>query len=398
MTQAVRYYVSRKNAMTWIAALMSVAAVALQILALCFGEAAQIRTVNIWFQKVLPIAALLLFVMQILIWGDKSLYRTTTPVFWVCVYFGQIALDLHLHGGYALFGYMRYVVVCWILYLGYYLIYRFIMTGRITRPWVFSLITLLPLAALTYDCLLVWNSIELWYLMDKLSNICMVSALFLMTLAMRRFMDGKYHRTWGDRSDGRRVRTINGMSVVANYIMPNRNGASNSIQDTVEITNIERYIHKKRKEGFENFGITHVFLAAYVRCIAKYPGCNRFLSGQRVYQRDDDIQFTMAIKKDMSTEASDTMIKLHLTQTDTSKEVYEKFNKVYEEVKNTPLDSSFDHVASLLASLPGLLLKFVVWFLKVMDYFGKIPKFLLEVSPFHASVIFTSMGSLGIPP
>ena len=398
MTQAVRYYVSRKNAMTWIAALMSVAAVALQILALCFGEAAQIRTVNIWFQKVLPIAALLLFVMQILIWGDKSLYRTTTPVFWVCVYFGQIALDLHLHGGYALFGYMRYVVVCWILYLGYYLIYRFIMTGRITRPWVFSLITLLPLAALTYDCLLVWNSIELWYLMDKLSNICMVCALFLMTLAMRRFMDGKYHRTWGDRSDGRRVRTINGMSVVANYIMPNRNGASNSIQDTVEITNIERYIHKKRKEGFENFGITHVFLAAYVRCIAKYPGCNRFLSGQRVYQRDDDIQFTMAIKKDMSTEASDTMIKLHLTQTDTSKEVYEKFNKVYEEVKNTPLDSSFDHVASLLASLPGLLLKFVVWFLKVMDYFGKIPKFLLEVSPFHASVIFTSMGSLGIPP
>lgn len=398
MTQAVRYYVSRKNAMTWIAALMSVAAVALQILALCFGEAAQIRTVNIWFQKVLPIAALLLFVMQILIWGDKSLYRTTTPVFWVCVYFGQIALDLHLHGGYALFGYMRYVVVCWILYLGYYLIYRFIMTGRITRPWVFSLITLLPLAALTYDCLLVWNSIELWYLMDKLSNICMVCALFLMTLAMRRFMDGKYHRTWGDRSDGRRVRTINGMSVVANYIMPNRNGASNSIQDTVEITNIERYIHRKRKEGFENFGITHVFLAAYVRCIAKYPGCNRFLSGQRVYQRDDDIQFTMAIKKDMSTEASDTMIKLHLTQTDTSKEVYEKFNKVYEEVKNTPLDSSFDHVASLLASLPGLLLKFVVWFLKVMDYFGKIPKFLLEVSPFHASVIFTSMGSLGIPP
>ena len=398
MTQAVRYYVSRKNAMTWIAALMSVAAVALQILALCFGEAVQIRTVNIWFQKVLPIAALLLFVMQILIWGDKSLYRTTTPVFWVCVYFGQIALDLYLHGGYALFGYMRYVVVCWILYLGYYLIYRFIMTGRITRPWVFSLITLLPLTALTYDCLLVWNSIELWYLMDKLSNICMVSALFLLTLAMRRFMDGKYHRTWGDRSDGRRVRTINGMSVVANYIMPNRNGASNSIQDTVEITNIERYIHKKRKEGFENFGITHVFLAAYVRCIAKYPGCNRFLSGQRVYQRDDDIQFTMAIKKDMSTEASDTMIKLHLTQTDTSKEVYEKFNKVYEEVKNTPLNSSFDHVASLLASLPGLLLKFVVWFLKVMDYFGKIPKFLLEVSPFHASVIFTSMGSLGIPP
>ena len=100
----------------------------------------------------------------------------------------------------------------------------------------------------------------------------------------------------------------------------------------------------------------------------------------------------------MSTDAPDTMIKLHLTQTDTSREVYEKFDKVCEEVKNTPLDSSFDNVAGMLASIPGLLLKFVVWLLKVMDYFGLLPRFLLEVSPFHASVIFTSMGSLGIPP
>lgn len=67
-------------------------------------------------------------------------------------------------------------------------------------------------------------------------------------------------------------------------------------------------------------------------------------------------------------------------------------------MKNTPLDSSFDRVAGALASIPGLILKFVVWLLKLLDYFGKLPNFLLEVSPFHASVIFTSMGSLGIPP
>ncbi len=398
MPQPVRYYAGRKNALTWISAFFAAASIVLQILALCFGEAEIITTVNIWFQKVLPMAVCLLFALQVLLCGEKSLYRTTTPVFWACVYFGQVALDLHLRGGNALFGYMRYVVVCWILYFAFYVLYRLFMTGRLEKVGILTLVTLLPLGALTYDFIYECRSISLWYLFGKLSNIAMVSAFFLLTLAMRRFNDGKYHKTWGDRSDGRRLRTINGMSVVANYIMPNRNGASNSIRDTVEITNIERYIHKKRSEGMENFGITHVFLAAYVRCIAKYPGCNRFLSGQRVYQRDDDIQFTMAIKKEMSTEASDTMIKLHLTQTDTSKEVYEKFNKIYEEVKNTPLDSSFDNVAAMLASLPGLLLKFVVWVLKVMDYFGKIPKFLLEVSPFHASVIFTSMGSLGIPP
>ena len=62
------------------------------------------------------------------------------------------------------------------------------------------------------------------------------------------------------------------------------------------------------------------------------------------------------------------------------------------------LDSSFDHVAALLASMPRLLLKFVVWFLKTLDYFGLLPAFLTDLSPFHGTVIFTSMGSLGIPP
>ena len=125
---------------------------------------------------------------------------------------------------------------------------------------------------------------------------------------------------------------------------------------------------------------------------------NRFFSGQRVYQRDDDVQFTMTIKKDMRTDGEETTIKLHLKPTDTTKEVYEKLNALIDEVKNTPLDSTFDHVAALLASMPRLLLKFVVWFLKTLDYFGMLPTFLTDLSPFHGTVIFTSMGSLGIPP
>ena len=48
--------------------------------------------------------------------------------------------------------------------------------------------------------------------------------------------------------------------------------------------------------------------------------------------------------------------------------------------------------------MPRLLLKFVVWFLKTLDYFGLLPTFLTDLSPFHGTVIFTSMGSLGIPP
>ena len=37
-------------------------------------------------------------------------------------------------------------------------------------------------------------------------------------------------------------------------------------------------------------------------------------------------------------------------------------------------------------------------FLRFLDYFGLLPRFLTNLSPFHASFFITSMGSLGIPP
>ena len=45
-----------------------------------------------------------------------------------------------------------------------------------------------------------------------------------------------------------------------------------------------------------------------------------------------------------------------------------------------------------------MVLKFVMWLVRTLDYWGLLPRFLLELSPFHGSVFFTSMGSLGIPP
>jgi len=68
-------------------------------------------------------------------------------------------------------------------------------------------------------------------------------------------------------------------------------------------------------------------------------------------------------------------------------------------VKDTSeLDSNFDKLAALLNLIPGLLLKFTVFLLRFFDYFGALPPELTELSPFHASMFITSMGSLGIPP
>ena len=107
----------------------------------------------------------------------------------------------------------------------------------------------------------------------------------------------------------------------------------------------------------------------------------------------------MTIKKDMSEDAAETCISVVFEPDDTVIDVYEKFNAaVLKEKENMELGSGFDKTAGVLASLPRPILRGVVRLLFWLDYHGWLPTFLTDLSPFHGSMIITSMGSLGIPP
>ena len=201
-------------------------------------------------------------------------------------------------------------------------------------------------------------------------------------------------RKLGDRYDGRRVRTLPPMSYVAPYIMKVRADSQNQFDDVIDITNIEKYLAAKKKEGYTDMSLLHIILAAYVRVVAERPVLNRFIAGQKIYHRNK-LECLMTIKKDMTLDSPDTCIKVEFDPRDNIYNVYKKFQKKVVEAKND--DGDFEKVVGGLVKLPGLLLRFIVATLRTMDYFGCLPKALHKVSPFHGSMIVTSMGSLGIP-
>ena len=198
----------------------------------------------------------------------------------------------------------------------------------------------------------------------------------------------------GDRRDGRRVRTLHPMSYVSPYIMKTRADAQNHFEDVIDITNIEHYLDKKRREGYTDMTLLHVILTAYVRVIAERPGLNRFIAGQRIFARNN-LECVMTIKKELSLESPDTCIKVEFDPRDNIYNVYKKFQKTAAAAVNESTD--FDNTARTLIKLPGLVLRGAIAFLRFLDYIGLLPKALLNVSPFHGSMIITSMGSLGIP-
>lgn len=194
----------------------------------------------------------------------------------------------------------------------------------------------------------------------------------------------------------RRVKSISPMSVVIPYVMVNRTGSQNFISDSFDIENLEKYMKEKQAAGMTNISMMHIMIAAYIRLVSQRPALNRFIRGQRIWTRRN-VEVSLTIKKEMTLQSPDTVVKITLPPTATLEDVYNALNNEIVGYRENP-GGDFDKTAKVLTYLPGLLFKFTVAALRFLDYFGLMPKFIAKVSPFHCSYFITSMGSLGIPP
>lgn len=194
--------------------------------------------------------------------------------------------------------------------------------------------------------------------------------------------------------EGYRCKNINPYFSLIPYIMVSRSDSQNHIEISFDITNAERFIKEKRLQGLKGFGLLHIILASYIRTVAERPKINRYIRGQKIYARNE-ISVSMAVKKEMSLESPDTTVKMHFQPDFNLDDVYNEVNRA---VATAVSDTNTDNVARIVNYIPGLLKKFAIWFLKLIDYFGLLPSGIKEASPFHGSMFITNMASLNIPP
>lgn len=204
-------------------------------------------------------------------------------------------------------------------------------------------------------------------------------------------------RRAGDRKEGRLLRSLPAFNKFIPFIMPERNDALNYYEESFPIDDVDVCLRRERVAGYKGIGMLHFIIAAYIRCVSMLPGVNRFVAGRRIYARNN-VEVVMAIKRNMSLDATETTIKVVFEPTDTIFDVYRKLNQKIDEVKSSSDNNNTEDFAEAASHLPRFLLRFAIWFLKVLDYFGWIPQKYLDLSPFHGSMIITDLGSLRIGP
>ena len=205
----------------------------------------------------------------------------------------------------------------------------------------------------------------------------------------------KYFRwTMGDRYDGWRVRKVDAVFSVIPYFLRTRMDAQNFFEEKVDIDHIEAFI-KQHKDDIPDLSVMHVIMASLVRLISQRPHLNRFVIWNKIFARNH-VNFSIAVKRSLSDEGEETLIKPYFLPTDTLQDIVHKTRHEQENNQKQGQQNSSDTISKILGVLPEFLLRFVVFMLLHLDKVGLMPKFINKASPWHSSIFLTNIGSIGV--
>ncbi len=211
-------------------------------------------------------------------------------------------------------------------------------------------------------------------------------------------MPEKKKRKWGDRRDGRWIKDTPGLQTVMAHLMPNRTDCEVYLQDSIDATELMRYLEKRNAEHPEyKTTLFHCFIAAFARMVKERPLMNRFLQGRRTYERDE-ISLSFVCKRRFTDHAEEALMVLIPKETDTIDDISKKIiGDVQETRKSEHSTGGVDALLDAFAKIPRPLLMLLIYIIRCLDFWGICPSFITEGDPNYTTVFCSNLGSIKCP-
>ena len=192
---------------------------------------------------------------------------------------------------------------------------------------------------------------------------------------------------FGRRADGRVLREIDPIIALTPYLMPMRCDAQVMSSYNLDYEKMARYIVEQGNKG-RKFTFMEIIFAAFVRSVSQLPEINRFVVNKRLYARTQ-LTISFVVLKDTGDpdKIEENTVKCY--------DVADRVSAAIEQNRREEADNSTMKVAKLL--LNPILANIVVAIARITDRYGILPKYILDASPFHTTMFFTQMASIGMP-
>lgn len=200
------------------------------------------------------------------------------------------------------------------------------------------------------------------------------------------------------RPDAKPVEKLSNMRRMMPFISPRRNDSVFYMYQDIEVEAALEFLEKKNRERPEDRPLTlfHLFLRSISQCLHLRPGANRFVKGGRLWQRDG-VWMTFSAKREIADGSPMLTVKRRFhPESETLEEmtdgVYDRLNP-----QRAGKKTQSDKEVSLLLRLPTPLVGLLIKLLGCLDYFGLVPRGMIDADPLYTSIFVANLGSIGYP-
>ena len=191
-----------------------------------------------------------------------------------------------------------------------------------------------------------------------------------------------------------RVKKVDSIHGIMPFLMKNRCEAEVYYVEKIDVTELLKYLDKinEGKEKYEKTTLFHAIITAVAKTVYNRPLLNRFISGQRYYDRCE-ASFSFVAKNKLEDNAEERLIifnsKDEMNLKDVSDYILETVSKTRKENSNDMND-----FLGIVTSLPRFLLNIVMGLFRFMDYHGIVPSFVSDGDPNYTTVLLSNLGSV----
>lgn len=208
----------------------------------------------------------------------------------------------------------------------------------------------------------------------------------------------EYKRRHGDKRDGRLIRgkEIDTNHFVMPLVWPRRTDNEACILETIDITNVLKYVDEKNSNPDKafNYSIFMVFAAAIGKTFINRPKMNRFYRNSRLYEKYRT-SLGFIVKKSLSDDAVEALARVFIEKDDTFEKVAKKVNDQVESCRSEAIDKSSDDLR-ILMKFPHFVGRIVMGVMKFIDKRWAVPESISASDMFFTSCVISQLGSIGL--
>jgi hypothetical protein len=196
------------------------------------------------------------------------------------------------------------------------------------------------------------------------------------------------------RPDGELVKTSKFQELLF-HVLPTRMESQVFYKFQVDLTNTLPFLEKQNenREETDKISVFHVLLAAGVRTIALRPRINRFVSGRRLWQRNQ-ILLSFVVKKEKTDDGEEVVSMIDFDPFETLESVKDLVNAQIDNARTN--ENANEKDVKFFGALPRWVIRLIFGFVKWMDQHNHPIYAITKDMPLWCSAFVAHLGSIGM--